>query len=197
MIVHKHFADDWIRTADLWCWKRHNRCPCIIEEARDQYYKTLFCHNWTAIKLRQDFEALWEVLSGFSSGHTCACCSGLGHFDLVGVNLQMQTHLVSKIMHQNLAVILWQFNYSKNSFIVFYPRWFNCAFSYKQPVAYRDKIALACIVKRCVDEGIEPLDERIRHGVCMVWARGRGSLKIVKKIEHWACCLKYKVTSGY
>ena len=30
----------------------------------------------------------------------------------------MQTHLVSKIMHQNLAVILWQFNYGKNSFIV-------------------------------------------------------------------------------
>ena len=28
------------------------------------------------------------------------------------------THLVSKIMHQNLAVILWQFNYGKNSFIV-------------------------------------------------------------------------------
>ena len=30
----------------------------------------------------------------------------------------MQTHLMSKIMHQNLAVILWQFNYGKNSFII-------------------------------------------------------------------------------
>ena len=29
----------------------------------------------------------------------------------------MQTHLVSKIMHQNLAIILQQFNYGKNSFI--------------------------------------------------------------------------------
>ena len=34
----------------------------------------------------------------------------------------MQTHLVSKIMHQNFAIILWQFNYGKNSFIVFGPR---------------------------------------------------------------------------
>ena len=33
----------------------------------------------------------------------------------------MQTHLVSKIMHQNLAIILRQFNYSKNSFIVLVP----------------------------------------------------------------------------
>ena len=33
----------------------------------------------------------------------------------------MQTHLVSKLMHQNLAVIIWQFNYGKNSFIVLVP----------------------------------------------------------------------------
>ena len=33
----------------------------------------------------------------------------------------MQTHLVSKIMHQNIAVILWQHNYSKNSFAVLVP----------------------------------------------------------------------------
>ena len=30
----------------------------------------------------------------------------------------MQTHLVSKIMHQKLAVILLQINYGKNSLIV-------------------------------------------------------------------------------
>ena len=30
---------------------------------------------------------------------------GLGHFHLDGANLQMQTYLVAKIMHQNLAVI--------------------------------------------------------------------------------------------
>ena len=33
----------------------------------------------------------------------------------------MQTHLVSNIMHQNPTVILWQFNYGKNSLIVFVP----------------------------------------------------------------------------
>ena len=33
----------------------------------------------------------------------------------------MQTYLVPKIMHQNLAIILRQFNYSKNSFIVLVP----------------------------------------------------------------------------
>ena len=33
----------------------------------------------------------------------------------------MQTHLVPKIMHQNLTIILQQFNYSKNSFIVLVP----------------------------------------------------------------------------
>ena len=42
-------------------------------------------------------------------------------FYLDGVNLQMQTHLVSKIMHQNFAVILQQFNNSKNSFAVLVP----------------------------------------------------------------------------
>ena len=54
------------------------------------------------------------MLSQFSS----ACYYGLGHFHIDGANLHMQTHLVSKIMHQNLAVILCQYNYSKNSFIV-------------------------------------------------------------------------------
>ena len=40
------------------------------------------------------------MLSEFSSGHICACYAGLGHLNIYGVNLQMQTHLVSKIMHQ-------------------------------------------------------------------------------------------------
>ena len=46
---------------------------------------------------------------------------GLGHFHLDGANLQIQTHLVPKIMHQNIAIILQQFNYSKNLFIVLVP----------------------------------------------------------------------------
>ena len=33
----------------------------------------------------------------------------------------MQTHLVSKIMDQNSAVILQQLNYGKNSFIALFP----------------------------------------------------------------------------
>ena len=35
----------------------------------------------------------------------------------------MQTHLVYKIMHQNLAVTLWQLNYSKKSFIQLGLKW--------------------------------------------------------------------------
>ena len=61
------------------------------------------------------------MLSVFSSGHICACYFGLGHYHLDGANLRMQTHLVSKIMHQILAIISWQYNYSKNSFIVMVP----------------------------------------------------------------------------
>ena len=33
----------------------------------------------------------------------------------------MHTRLVPEIMHQNLAIILWQFNYGKNSFIALVP----------------------------------------------------------------------------
>ena len=58
------------------------------------------------------------MLSEFSSGHICAW---LVHFHLDGTNLQMQTHLVSKIMHQNLAIILRQLNYGKQSFIILVP----------------------------------------------------------------------------
>ena len=57
-----------------------------------------FCCNWTAIKLWQVFDALFEMLCEFSSGHICACYQGLGHFIL---------------MHQNLAVSIRQFNYGK------------------------------------------------------------------------------------
>ena len=38
----------------------------------------------------------------------------------------MQTHLGPKIMHQNITVFLPQFNYSKNSFIVFVPDHRHC-----------------------------------------------------------------------
>ena len=50
------------------------------------------------------------MLSEFPSGRISACYEGLGHFQLDGANLQMQTHLVSKIMHKNgcifMAVVL-------------------------------------------------------------------------------------------
>ena len=59
-----------------------------------------FCHNWTVIKLWQDFDAFCEMLSEFSNRHICACYLGLGHFHLDGANFKIQTHLVCKIMHQ-------------------------------------------------------------------------------------------------
>ena len=59
-----------------------------------------FCRNWTDVKLQQHFDVLCEMLSEFSSGHICACYKGLGYFQLDGANLQMQTQLVPKIMHQ-------------------------------------------------------------------------------------------------
>ena len=57
------------------------------------------------------------MLSEFSSGQICACYLGLGHFHLYGANLQMQTHLVPKVIHQNLGIILWQSITAQNSFI--------------------------------------------------------------------------------
>ena len=48
------------------------------------------------------------MLGEFSSGHICACYQGLGHFHLDDANLQIQTHLVPKIMHKNFALILQQ-----------------------------------------------------------------------------------------
>ena len=64
----------------------------------DQYYKTVFTvRNTTALKLRQYFDALFEVLSKFwkFSSELILNYLLLGQF-------QMQTHFVSQIMHQNL-----------------------------------------------------------------------------------------------
>ena len=38
-----------------------------------------FCRNWTSVKLWQDFDAVCEMPSEFSSGHICACYLGLAH----------------------------------------------------------------------------------------------------------------------
>ena len=64
------------------------------------------------------------MLSEFSSGHICACYKGLGYFHLDGANLQLQSRLVPKIMHQNRM-------HYKNSFIVLVP---GCEISTKNPV---------------------------------------------------------------
>ena len=45
--------------------------------------------------------------------------------------LMVHTHLVPKIMHQNLSVILRQFIYGKNSFIVLIPDCSFCSISCK------------------------------------------------------------------
>ena len=51
----------------------------------------------------------------------CSVSIQVDIFVLATKDLQMQTHLVPKIMHQNFAIILRQFNYSKNSFIIMVP----------------------------------------------------------------------------
>ena len=60
------------------------------------------------------------MLSEFSSGHICDCYKGLEHFHLDGAYLQMQTHLVPKIMHQKQLDFLLQF-YGQIGFIVLVP----------------------------------------------------------------------------
>ena len=46
-----------------------------------------------------------------SCGHIGTCYKGLGHVHHDGANSQIQTHFVSKIMHENLATILQQLYY--------------------------------------------------------------------------------------
>ena len=46
----------------------------------DQYCKTCFAFNTTAVKLRQDFDAWFEVVHEFSSGHICTCFPRTGSF---------------------------------------------------------------------------------------------------------------------
>ena len=76
-----------------------------------QYYKTIF--------------AIIELLYIYGKILVhCVRCSvsfQVDIFVLDGENLQMQTHLVPKLMLQNLAIILRHFNYGKNSFIVLVP----------------------------------------------------------------------------
>ena len=51
---------------------------------------------------------------------------GLGHFHLDGANLQVYAHLVPKIMHQNIVIILRQFIYGKKLFYSIGPRTSSC-----------------------------------------------------------------------
>ena len=69
-------------------------------------YKT----NFEVASLPKDFNACLEVLSEFCS-EILAPASKIyvGHFNLYGANLQMQTQFVSKILHKNLVAILQQF----------------------------------------------------------------------------------------
>ena len=60
---------------------------------------------------------MWDALWVFKWTYL-GLLLGLGYINLDGANLQIKTYSVPKIMHQNLAIILWQFNYSKNRFIV-------------------------------------------------------------------------------
>ena len=53
-----------------------------------------------------------------SCGHICIFFQGLGHYHLNGTNLEIQTHFVLKIRHQNITVILCLLYYCKIRFAV-------------------------------------------------------------------------------
>ena len=73
----------------------------------------LFCCNWTAVKLWQDFDALFYTINGFCiwkfapSRWKCPTKAS--------TNMSTWKPRASHPMHQNLTIILWQFNYGKNS----------------------------------------------------------------------------------
>ena len=76
------------------------------------WFASMKTTNWM-FKVKQS-----KMLSEFSSGHISAW-----YFHLDGANVQMQTHLVPKIMHQNLAVILCSSITAKIVFAVLVPIW--------------------------------------------------------------------------
>ena len=87
----------------------------------DQFYKTIFACNWSAVILQHDFDALFKALNGFTfvilhhqDGSVLILSSKHKY-------VHLKTHWASHTMHQNLAVILGLFNYDKNSFIVLIP----------------------------------------------------------------------------
>ena len=61
------------------------------------------------------------MLSEFLRGHNCTCFKVFDRLHLDGANLQMQTHFVPKIIHPNIAIILWQLCCSKISLLVLIP----------------------------------------------------------------------------
>ena len=77
-----------------------------------------FCHNWTAIKLRQDFDALFYTLNGFASINLNHQYESVLILSSKHKYVHLKSSWASHTMHQNLAIILQQFNEGKNSFIV-------------------------------------------------------------------------------
>ena len=80
-----------------------------------------FCRNWTAVKLRQDFDASFYTLNGFASVNLHHQDESVPILSSKQKYVHLKTHWASHTLHQNLAVILWQFDYGKNSFIVLIP----------------------------------------------------------------------------
>ena len=92
----------------------------LLSHSLDKNYFQLLLQDNILLGPNSDyFTSKFEVLCEFSSEHTCTCFKGLCHYHLYGANLQ--AHFVPKILHQNLALILWQLIYGKLSFIVLVP----------------------------------------------------------------------------
>lgn len=66
-----------------------------------------FCRNANAVKLRLNFDALFEVFSEFVH----ICYMALMPFHLDGSNLRVQTDFVLLIMHQNLDTVFGTANF--------------------------------------------------------------------------------------
>ena len=90
---------------------------CLLGPILQNY----FCCNWTAIKLRQDFNALFLALNGFVTVNLHLQDESVLNLSSKHKYVHLKTHWASHTMHQNLAIILRQFNYGKNSFILLIP----------------------------------------------------------------------------
>ena len=80
----------------------------------DQYYKT----DFAATQLMARF---WCIIWVCTCNFAISIWSSPNATYIAAANKYFWTQLVPQIMHQNLAILLWQFCYGKISFIVLVP----------------------------------------------------------------------------